>query len=82
MGRKQALYGGIALQILAALYIAIYLSITANTAEGAESADEKRAGVGAVAMVFIQGTSWCVLQCRVVVQHKHRSSAATSADIR
>lgn len=54
MGRKQALYGGIALQILAALYIAIYLSITANTAEGATSADEKRAGVGAVAMVFIQ----------------------------
>jgi len=61
LGRKQALFAGISLQIFCSLYLAVYLEITNNIAQSAFDSAQKHAATGAVAMIFISGLSWCVL---------------------
>ena len=61
LGRKQALFFGISLQIFCSLYLAVYLQTTDNAAQSTLSSMQKHAGTGAVAMIFISGLSWQVV---------------------
>jgi MFS family permease len=61
IGRKRSLLIGITLQIVASLYIAIYL----NQADGvddpsSEAPSLQRASTGAIVMIFVSGVAWAV----------------------
>ena len=61
LGRKRAAMLGISLQIIASVYIAVYLSVyppTSGSAVPAPSAAEKRASIGAILMIFVSGIGW------------------------
>ncbi|KDN53068.1 quinate permease [Tilletiaria anomala UBC 951] len=60
-GRKRAALFGITLQIIAGMYIAVYLHIYPPPATGTKiiaSAGEKRASEAAIAMIFVSGIGW------------------------
>lgn len=60
LGRKQALFAGISLQICCSLYLAVYLQTTHDVSQSALTSVQKHAGTGAVAMIFISGLSWAL----------------------
>jgi sugar porter (SP) family MFS transporter len=59
-GRKGALYIGIAIQLFATLYFAIFLQIVpdATNNDYSMTSSQSRAGVGALAMLYIAGVGW------------------------
>jgi sugar porter (SP) family MFS transporter len=60
IGRRRSLYGGISLQLVSILYIAIFLSIVGTEAleNGTLTPSQKHAGVGAVVMLYLSGVGW------------------------
>ncbi|UZP43416.1 hypothetical protein NXS19_011232 [Fusarium pseudograminearum] len=60
IGRRRSLYGGITLQMISILYIAIFLSIVGTEAleNGTLTPSQKHAGVGAVVMLYLSGVGW------------------------
>lgn len=59
IGRKRALCTGITLQFISMLYIAIFLWVDSGAAKGAkQSASQKHAATGAIAMIYISGFGW------------------------
>lgn len=67
LGRRRSLYAGITFQTLSIMYVAIYLGqvpATAHTTEdgGGEqiTGDAKRAGIGAIAAIYISGFGWAM----------------------
>nr|QFR37073.1 MFS transporter [Cyberlindnera americana] len=60
LGRKKALYLGIIIQLFSTLYYAIFLQIVPNATDEdyVMTGSESRAGVGALAMLFIAGVGW------------------------
>ncbi|PWN46661.1 general substrate transporter, partial [Violaceomyces palustris] len=61
IGRRRSVLLGISLQTLAALYLTIYLAILNPSEEGKDlSGGERRASIGAVAMIFLSGVAWAL----------------------
>lgn len=64
LGRKRSVFIGISLQALAALYLTIYLSTVDPDADASsaveKSANEKRASIAAIVMIFISGIGWAL----------------------
>ncbi|KAJ4138772.1 hypothetical protein NW768_002645 [Fusarium equiseti] len=60
IGRRRSLYGGITLQMISILYIAIFLAIVGTEAleNGTLTPSQKHAGVGAVVMLYLSGVGW------------------------
>ena len=60
IGRRRSLYGGITLQMISILYIAIFLAIVGTEAleNGTLTPSQKHAGVGAVVMLYMSGVGW------------------------
>ncbi|KAM0499061.1 hypothetical protein ACHAP8_005765 [Fusarium lateritium] len=60
IGRRRSLYGGITIQFISILYIAIFLSIVGTEAleNGTLTPSQKHAGVGAVVMLYLSGVGW------------------------
>ncbi|KAL1876153.1 hypothetical protein Plec18167_005416 [Paecilomyces lecythidis] len=62
IGRRRSLYAGITLQILTSLYIAIYLAMVPQSTDESKASEitgsAKRAGVGAIAAIYISGLGW------------------------
>ncbi|KAJ1323096.1 sugar porter family MFS transporter [Microdochium nivale] len=60
IGRRRSLYSGIMLQMLALLYIAIFLGVVGE--ETLDSGDlyptQSRAATGAIAMLYVSGVGW------------------------
>ncbi|CAI7571190.1 unnamed protein product [Penicillium pancosmium] len=59
IGRKRSLISGIAVQQVAMLYIAMYLTINASLA-GDESPSSKRAALGAIVFIYFVGIGWAM----------------------
>lgn len=62
IGRKRALGIGITLQFIAILYIAIYLIVdpSAATSGSRQTPSQRRAGVGAIVMIYVSGIGWAM----------------------
>jgi hypothetical protein len=59
LGRRKSLYIGMSTQMVAALYIAIFLLIVPPRTESSDIVPSaKSAGTGAVAMIYISGIGW------------------------
>lgn len=61
-GRKRSVFLGISLQTLAALYLTIFISqinpdVDATSA-APKSANEQRASIAAIVMIFVSGIGW------------------------
>ncbi|KAK4506508.1 hypothetical protein PRZ48_000240 [Zasmidium cellare] len=61
-GRKRALLSGITLQFIAMLYIAIFLAVdtTVSTKGSVQTATQKSAATGAIAMIYVSGFGWAL----------------------
>ncbi|WPK27134.1 hypothetical protein PUMCH_004509 [Australozyma saopauloensis] len=61
LGRRLALYCGITLQLICALYFAIFMTIVPQAANTFSlSGSQKRASQGALAALFLSGTGWTI----------------------
>lgn len=61
LGRKRALGYGITLQLLAMLYVAIYLTAVPEVKDGVEPVGHaKRAGTGAIVAIYVSGVGWAL----------------------
>ncbi|KAH9893764.1 general substrate transporter [Xylariomycetidae sp. FL2044] len=62
IGRRRSLYGGITLQFVSILYVAIFLAVvgTDTLDRGGLEGNQKRAATGAVAMLYISGVGWAM----------------------
>ena len=62
LGRKRALISGIALQTVALLYIAIFLTVVpiANNEGFEPTSSQSQASKGAIAMIYISGAGWAL----------------------
>ncbi|KAI1339141.1 general substrate transporter [Xylariaceae sp. FL0016] len=62
IGRRRSLYGGITLQFVSILYVAIFLAVigTDKLDEGGLVGSQKRAATGATAMLYISGVGWAM----------------------
>jgi hypothetical protein len=62
LGRKKSLMTGISLQFISMLYMAIFLVIDKGVAhEGApQSASQRAAAKGAIAMIYVSGFGWAL----------------------
>ncbi|KAF2160895.1 hypothetical protein M409DRAFT_70186 [Zasmidium cellare ATCC 36951] len=60
IGRKRSMLGGITIQSIALLYVALFLQISgsADKAGVSQSPSTKRAATGAVAMIYLSGVGW------------------------
>lgn len=60
IGRKRSMLGGITLQSIALLYVALFLQISgsADKTPRIESPSTKRAATGAVVMIYLSGVGW------------------------
>ncbi|KXJ85421.1 general substrate transporter [Microdochium bolleyi] len=60
IGRRRSLYYGIILQMLAILYVAIFLGVVGEDTidSGNLSPTQSRAATGAIAMLYISGVGW------------------------
>jgi hypothetical protein len=58
VGRKRSLMSGILFQLIAMLYIAIYLTV--NTGGGDESPSSQRAALGAIVYIYFVGIGWAM----------------------
>ncbi|KAK9384277.1 general substrate transporter [Lipomyces mesembrius] len=61
-GRRRSLYCGIILQTVSVCYIAIYLGVVpaSDLANATVSPSAKRAGIGAIAAIYISGFGWAM----------------------
>lgn len=62
IGRKRALMSGITLQFISMLYMALFLVIDTGVgdADSPQSASEKSAAKGAIAMIYVSGFGWAL----------------------
>lgn len=62
IGRKRALSIGITIQFFAMLYMALFLTIdnTIGNAHDVQTASQKRAAQGAIAMIYFSGFGWAM----------------------
>lgn len=61
LGRRLALYSGITLQLVCALYFAIFMTIVPEAAKTSTLTGSKRnASKGALAALFLSGTGWTI----------------------
>ncbi|KAK9320308.1 general substrate transporter [Lipomyces orientalis] len=61
IGRRRALYCGIALQTISVCYIAIYLGVVPNSVETTAISDSaRRASLGAIAAIYVSGFGWAM----------------------
>lgn len=61
LGRRLALYSGITLQLVCALYFAIFMTIVPEAANTSSLTGSKRnASKGALAALFLSGTGWTI----------------------
>ena len=58
IGRKRSLMAGITLQLLALLYVAIYLTVTSSLGSDAHSEDVHRAAIAAIASIYVTGIGY------------------------
>lgn len=61
VGRKRSLMSGITLQLLAMLYMAIFLVIDTGVEDpegGNQSSSDKSAAMGAIVMIYVSGFGW------------------------
>lgn len=64
VGRRRSLYAGITLQMVAILYVAVFLAVVGigrleeSASGGALSPAERRGVTGAAAMIYISGVGW------------------------
>lgn len=59
IGRKRSLMSGIAIQQVAMLYIAIYLTVDPSSG-GDQSPSAKRAAIGAIVFIYFTGVGWAM----------------------
>ncbi|KAK4503963.1 hypothetical protein PRZ48_004878 [Zasmidium cellare] len=61
-GRKPALCAGITIQLVAMTYMALFLTIdpSVGTAGAVQSASQKHASTGAIAMIYFSGFGWAL----------------------
>ena len=62
IGRKRALSAGITIQLLAMLYMAIFLLIDAGVADKSvpQTSSQKHAARGAIVMIYFSGFGWAL----------------------
>ncbi|PYI04644.1 general substrate transporter [Aspergillus sclerotiicarbonarius CBS 121057] len=58
IGRKRSLMAGITLQLLALLYVAIYLTVTTSLSSDTHSGDVHRAAIAAIASIYVTGIGY------------------------
>jgi hypothetical protein len=61
IGRKRSLSLGIIIQFISMLYVAIYLTVVPTITSGKiQTLSQKRAGTGAIAMIYFSGVGWAL----------------------
>lgn len=62
IGRKRSLISGITLQLIAMLYMAIFLLVDNNVGDEdiPQSASQKSAAMGAIVMIYVSGFGWAL----------------------
>lgn len=62
LGRKRSLMTGITLQLIAMLYMALFLTIdtTVGDEDSIQSSSQKAAAKGAIGMIYISGFGWAM----------------------
>lgn len=61
LGRRTALYSGITLQLICALYFAIFMTIVPQAAHSSNlTGSQRAASKGALAALFLSGTGWTI----------------------
>ena len=75
IGRKRSIIAGIALQVIAFFYVAIFLNIVPiDRQENYQtSSSEQSASTGAIAMIYVSGAGWALGKSEMqrVIRHTY-----------